>query len=186
MEDNEIISLYFDRDEKAIRETDKKYGKYCRKISLNILGKAQDAEECVNDAYFTVWGKIPPVRPTSFVGFLGRITRDISVSRLRYLRAEKRYSPGDVLLSELEECIPDAFDTETLSDGRELSLIINGWLSSLEKTDRVLFLRRYFYGDKVRQMAGIFGQTQNKISGRLYTLRKSLKEILEEEGYPIA
>ena len=106
MEDKQIIELYFQRNETAIAETANKYGAFCHKIAMNILSIREDAEECVNDTYHSVWNQIPPTNPNSFRSFLGRITRNLSISRFRTLRAQKRYAGMELMLSELEECIP--------------------------------------------------------------------------------
>ena len=81
MEDNQIIELYFRRDESALAETAKKYGTFCLRIAMNVVNVREDAEECVNDTYHTVWNQIPPTRPDSFRAFLGRIVRNCSISK---------------------------------------------------------------------------------------------------------
>ena len=123
MEEKAILGLYFAREEQAIRETDRKFGNLCRRIAWNILGCREDVEECVNDTWLAVWNRIPPERPDCLGAYLGRIVRNLAVSRYRENHAQKRYGPMEVLLSELEECIPDrnthakegaAFDCRTL------------------------------------------------------------------------
>ena len=108
MEDERIIELYFNRNEYAIIETDNKYGKYLGYISANILRSKQSAEECVNDTYQKAWDTIPPKRPERLSAYLGKITRNLSISRLSYENAQKRNRKYDVLLSELEDCLPNA------------------------------------------------------------------------------
>ena len=90
MEDQEIIRLYWDRDEAAIGATDEKYGAYCTAIALNILHRREDAEECVSDTYLRAWNAMPPQRPGRLSVFLGKITRNLSFSRYRVLYARKR------------------------------------------------------------------------------------------------
>ena len=91
MEDRKIIELYFKRNERAIEETQHKYGAYCFQIARNILSAQEDAEECVNDVWHITWNKIPPTIPISFKAFLGKLVRDISLSRYRANHAKKRY-----------------------------------------------------------------------------------------------
>lgn len=55
MEDEKIIALYWQRDQSAIDETDKKYGVQLRGLSYGILSDREDAEECVSDTYMAVW-----------------------------------------------------------------------------------------------------------------------------------
>ena len=184
MTDDEIIGLYHSRSENAISETDKKHGGFCRRLALNILSSREDAEECVSDTYLAAWNKMPPDRPLSLKAFLGRITRNISISRFRKNRAAKRYAGIEVMLGELEECIPDsAADTEI--ERSLLSEAISGWLDGLSEDDRAMFVRRYWYGDEVKELAEDFGETPNQTAKRMQRLRRSLKEILEKEGFEV-
>ena len=182
MEDTAIIDLYFARDESAIGESEKKYGAYCRRIAGNILSVREDAEECVSDTWLTAWGRIPPVIPVSLRTFLGRITRDLSISRYRANHAQKRYSGLDVLLSELDECIPDRRSPEREVESRVLTETISRWLDSLPGDDRALFLRRYWYGDGLQTLAAETGCTAPQMAQRMLRLRKKLRRALEEEG----
>lgn len=183
MNDGAIIALYWSRDEGAITETQKKYGAYCRTIAMNILGSAEDAEECVSDALHSAWNAIPPQRPGSLSAFLGRLVRNLSISRWRHDRARKRYNGLDAMLSELEECLPSPGGVEDAVEGRELTGRIESWLDSLSRADRVIFMRRYWYGDEVQALARAYGVGPNQMSKRLLRLRESLKRELEREGY---
>ena len=107
MDDLMIIELYFERDEKAIKETDKKYGRLCFTVAINILGNDEDSEECVNDTYLSVWNKIPPTRPNNFMAFICKITRNLSLKRLDYNKAMKRTPESFVSFTELEDVLPD-------------------------------------------------------------------------------
>lgn len=182
MEDAKIIELYFQRSERAIAETDKKYGAYCRTIARNILSAREDVEECVNDTWFAAWNRMPPDLPQVLSAFLGRITRNLSVSRFRAMRAEKRYNGMEIMLSELEDCVPDRSDVEQMVDQRRLSWLIGRWLDSLEAEDRTLFVRRYWHGDEVRHLAVRWGCTPNQMAQRMLRLRRDLNFFLEREG----
>ncbi len=182
MEDKEIISLYFERNEQAIEQTDIKYGLLCRKIAMNILCKIEDAQECVNDTYLAAWNSIPPQNPTSLKTFLGRITRNISISKFRANHAKKRYSTMETMLSELDDCVPDTFDVEKQVEEAMLSQYISEWLDSLTDLDRTLFVRRYWYGDSNKTLARKCGFTQNKMASYMFKLRVALKSFLEKEG----
>lgn len=182
MEDNKIIELYWQRKESAITETAKKYGSFCHRIALNILTLQEDAEECVNDSYYSVWNRIPPTRPNSFKTFLGRIVRNLSISRYRKNHAQKRYSGIELLLSELEDCIPAATQVEEVIEGQQLSALISDWLESLSAEERTLFIRRYWFGEELQQLAKEFRITPNALAGRMLKLRKALRRQLEEEG----
>ena len=182
MDDLAIIQLYHQRDQAAIRESDRKYGGLCRSIARNILSIREDAEECVNDTWHAAWNRMPPARPQALGAFLGRITRNLSISRWRRDHAQKRFGGMEVLLSELEDCIPAAGSVEGELDRKLLSQAISGWLDTLEEGDRSLFVRRYWYGDRVQVLAGERGVGANALSQRLLRLRKGLKDFLEQEG----
>ena len=183
MEDHEIVELYWRRDEEAIRASQAKYGGYCLHIAGGILADRQDAEECVSDTLHSAWNAIPPQRPGSLPAFLGRIVRNLSISRRRRERARKRFSGLDVLLSELEECLPSPGGVEDTVEGRELTGRIEDWLDGLGREDRVIFMRRYWYGDEVQALARAHGVGPNQMSKRLLRLREGLKRELEREGY---
>ncbi len=182
MEDQKIIELYWQRKETAIVETARKYGSFCHRIALNILSVQEDAEECVNDSYHSVWNCIPPTRPDSFKAFLGRIVRNLSISRYRKNRAQKRYSGMELLLSELEDCIPAPEQVEHIIERQHLSTLISDWLESLTAEERTLFIRRYWFGDELQQLAKEFRITPNALAGRMLKLRKALRSKLEQEG----
>lgn len=182
MEDKQIIELYFQRNETAITETAAKYGPFCHKIAMNILSIREDAEECVNDTYHSVWNQIPPTNPDSFRAFLGRITRNLSISRFRHLRAQKRFAGMELMLSELEECIPASNSVEQTIEANALSSYINEWLMTLVEADAMLFIRRYWYGDSVQGLAEKTDTTAAKMAQTMLRLRKSLKAYLEQKG----
>ena len=182
MDDKQIIELYFERNEQAIKETETKYGAFCHRIAMNILGIHEDAEECVNDTYYSVWKQIPPTVPEVFKVYLGRITRNLSISRFRAMRAKKRYSSMEIMLSELNDCVPSSSNVEQTIEVMQLSDYISEWLDSLPEEDCVLFVRRYWFGDEVQELAKKCGITAAKMAQRMLRLRKSLKAALEQKG----
>ena len=178
MEDNEIVELYFERSERAIDATEEKYGAYCRAIARNLLGSDADAEECVNDTWLSAWNSIPPNRPVLLRTYLGKLVRRLSVSRIRYRMAEKR-GGGEIplILDELSEVLPAEDET---SD--ELSKeALNRFLSGLRKTERSVFLCRYWYGDAVKDIAARFGFSESKVKSMLYRTREHLRAYLDAE-----
>lgn len=182
MDDKDIVTLYHQRDERAIRESERKYGSYCRSIARNLLDAREDAEECVSDTWYAAWTRMPPELPQCLRAFLGRITRNLSISRFRANRAHKRYDGMEVLLSELDDCVPDARGVEETADRNRLSGLISGWLDALPEDDRALFVRRYWYGDAVKDLAQRQGCTANQMAQRMLRLRRELKAFLESEG----
>ena len=181
MLDAEIVNLYWDRNELAIEMSDKHYGHFCRKIAMNILSSHEDSEECVNDTWYQTWETVPPQRPNSLAAYFGRITRNLSISRFRANRAKKRYDGITLLLSELEDCVPSHTTVEQDIEEKHLAEIISEWMAVLPADDRVLFMRRYWFGDEVKALAKECGVTQNQMAQRMLRLRKSLKAKLEQE-----
>ena len=182
MEDQAIIELYWNRDEAAIRETDAVYGNKLQSLSEHILDSREDARECVNDTYHTTWNQIPPTRPDSFKAFLGRIVRNFAISKYRALHAKKRFNGLEVMLSEIGDCIPATESVEQEMEAKELTEYINSWLADLKQKDRVLFVRRYWYGDEVKDLARKCGVSGTQMTQRMLRLRRKLKEYLTEKG----
>lgn len=182
MEDREIIALYFGRDQQAIARTAEKYGSFCQRMAENILARREDAEECVNDTYHAAWRTIPPQRPQSLRAFLGRIVRNLAISRWRRDRAKKRYEGVELLLSELEDCVPSPRQVEQELESRAVTAVIENWLEELPPGDRRIFLRRYWYGEPLQKLAGEQGCAPNALAQRMARLRKSLRLALEAEG----
>ena len=185
MEDVRIIDLYWQRDERAIQETDNKYGSFCHKLAMNILHSFQDSEECVSDTYGRCWDTMPPQRPGSLRAYLGTIIRNLSISRYRAAHAQKRFSGAEVLLSELGDCVPAPESVQRTVEAGELSELISRWLTGLNPEDRALFLRRYWSGEAVKELAGELGVRPNALTKRLLRLREDLRRSLEEEGVTV-
>lgn len=183
MEDREIVRLYFQRDESAIGETRAKYGGFVSGLAGRLLDDSRDREECASDTYLAVWNAIPPERPASLKAFLGRIVRNLAISRFRKNRAEKRFSSLEEQLSELAEAIPSETDVEREIEGRELGRIISDWLDTLSERNRDLFIRRCFYGDSVEELAREAGERPNTVSQRLRRLRLDLRDVLAKEEF---
>ena len=184
--DDAIVELYWQRDEEAIKETDKKYGKYLLVIADNIVHNRLDSEECLNDTYLGTWNRIPPTRPVSLQSFLTRIMRNISVGRFRQNTAEKRI-PSELVtsLSELEECIAgdDSIDRERAA--RELAELINQALHAMKDREQYIFVCRYYYADRISAIASSLGVSEPTINRTLARLRRDLKDRLDKAGYTI-
>ena len=182
MDDQIIIKLLWQRAESAIDALAKKFGSRLMSIAMNILGVRQDAEESVNDTYLALWNTIPPRKPDPLAGFVYATGRNISLDRLKYNTAEKRDGRYDVSIDELANCIPAPALEETV-EARELGLAINRFLGTVNADSRALFLRRYWFGDSVREIARDLGMKENAASVRLGRLRMQLREHLIKEGY---
>ncbi|MCI8465355.1 MAG: sigma-70 family RNA polymerase sigma factor [Lachnospiraceae bacterium] len=183
MEDEKILELLFARSEEAIKALAEKYGTRCRKLAGSILGNDRDAEECVNDAYLGIWNTVPPKRPNSLSAYLLGIVRNCSTTRYHTNTAKKRNSFYDAALDELEECIPSGNGVEDVILAGELARLLNSFLETLKKEDRILFVCRYWYSDSVLELAKQFGMSSNRISVRLFRIRDRLRRFLQKEGY---
>lgn len=184
MDDKRIVRFYFDRNERALDETAKKYGKYCFSIAHNILSNREDAEESVNDTYLDAWNSIPPHRPNSLALFLGKITRRISIDRYRRRNAQKR-GGGELalVLDELYQCIADEVDIEKEFEKRHLTQVINEFVKNLPSNEQKVFLCRYWYMDSIKSISKRFGYSESKVKSMLFRIREKLKEALRKEGY---
>lgn len=183
MDDNEILDLYFDRSEQAIQETDRKYGSYCYKIAIHILSNSSDAEESVNDTYYSAWRLIPPRRPQRFSAFLGKLTRNLSIDRWRRNTAGKRGGgETQLLLDELAECVTGCESPETELMRKELSAALNRFLRGLPERDRTAFLFRYYYAFSKDEIAQKTGLSANQVKYILQRTRKKLADMLQKEG----
>lgn len=180
MEDKDIIALLWRRSEDAITALTEKFGLRLQRLAENILLNERDAQECVNDTYLAVWNTIPPQRPNPLSPYILRLCKNIAVSRLRSSTAQKR-SAYEVALDELG----DAIGTDTLEQAisaRELGRAIDAFLDTLGPEDRVIFLRRHWYGDSVQQIARNLKRSESNVSVRLHRIRNKLKTYLAKEG----
>lgn len=184
MEDKSIIDLYLDRSETAISETATKYGKYCFRIAFNILTDKEDSEESVNDTWLAAWNNIPPRVPAILSTFLGKLTRNISLNRWKSRRAYKR-GGGEVIfaLEELEECISTGESAEEAFEKKELLRSINRFLGDLPETERIIFVRRYWYLDSISSIAEHFCFSESKVTSMLHRIRSKLRKHLRKEGF---
>ena len=185
MEDGKIVELYWERNETAIAETEKKYGKYCHSIAYNVIRSDEDAEECVNDTYVRAWNSMPPQRPERLSCFLGKITRNLTLDRYFFDHAKKRTRSTDLILDEIEECIPDPDTATPLAEEITLKDAINGFLASLPKKNRMVFLRRYWYLSPIKEIAADYDMTEANVKVVLHRTRQAFKTYLEKEGIEI-
>lgn len=178
MDDNRIVDLYFDRDERAISESDKKYGRMLTKLSFSLLNSHSDAEECVNDTYLDAWNVIPPARPTYLGAFLSKIVRRISIDCYRKIHREKRGGIED-LCEELSDAIPSNVTPFDEYENGRLKDALDEFLSLQDKEKRVAFVLRYFYARPIGEIALRIGASESKVKTMLFRMRESLKEFLD-------
>lgn len=186
MEDETIIDLFLARDESAIRETKEKFGWKLRILALGLLKDVQTAEECENDVYLRAWNSIPPHAPYGyFYQFLTKLTRETALSRLRGRNARKRHAPLRELTEELREVTASDGGVDELMDDMTLKLLLDEFLGELPDEMRNVFIRRYWYFDRVDRIAEGYGMSVSKVKSILLRCRNRLKEFLEGNGYTV-
>ena len=183
MEDSRIIDLYWARQERALRETERKYGGYCWSVAHNILRSREDSEECVNDTWLRAWNAMPPQRPAILSSFLGTITRNLALDRYKAQHRGKRGGGRlTVALEELEDCLPGGLDVEELVAEAELARAIDRFLRGLPEKEACIFLRRYWYVDSTLEIARRYHMAEGTVKSMLHRTRKRLREYLQQEG----
>lgn len=185
MDDKKIIELFLQRSEKAISEISVKYGSVSMKTAYNILENQEDAEECVNDAYLGIWNCVPPQNPDPLLAFLLKIVRNISINRYKYNLRKKRNSQYDVCVHELDYCLSSEESNDDEIDAEELTKLIEEFLDGISKTNRMIFIRRYWYVDSYETIARLTGLKENTVRTRLSRTRSDLKKYLKKQGVQI-
>lgn len=181
--EEEILALFDARSEQALAATAERYGRGLEQLAYQILQNTADAEESVNDTYLAAWNTIPPEHPHPLRAYLYRIARNLAVARYHHRTAQKRNSSYDVALDELEGCLAAPAEVEDVLTAQELTEALNHFLAGLTKERRILFVRRYWYGDSVEDLARRFGCQPNTVSARLLRLREKLQKELAKEGF---
>lgn len=186
MEDQRIIALYLERNEKAVEETGRKYGAYCHSLAYGILNSDPDAEEVVNDTWLRAWNSIPPQKPVVLKAFLAKITRNLALNRNRNQAAQKRGGGEvDLALEELKECVPSREGVQDALEGRELARVIQEFLMTQNRRDRSIFVRRYFSAEPMERIARRYSLTEVNVRKILSRIRAKLREYLTKEGYTV-
>lgn len=185
MRDEQIIELYFGRDERALVETSDKYGNYCRSISRSILNDEESAKECFNDTLYHSWNAIPPKRPNCLKTFVGKIIRNLSLNRLEKALAKKRGGgEAEVAIDELGGCLEDKTiqNAEQLEESLVIREVMDQFMAGLKPQNRRIFVRRYWYCSSVREIAAAMGLSESNVEKSLYRVRGQLRKALEKAG----
>ena len=186
MEDCEIIELFFDRSEAALREVSRKYGLYCKTIARNILNNSEEADECVNETYIRAWESIPPKRPPVLRAFLGRITKNLALNRVRSLKAENRGGgETDLSFDELDDFVSGEYSVEIEAERKEIVAALNRFLDKLPSRQRQLFVGIYWGCFNIAQLAEQHGMSPSGVSENIAKTRKQLKKYLSKRGFDI-
>lgn len=181
MDDSKIVELYLSRNEQAIQETDRAYGRKLYVLANKVLSNREDSEETVNDTYLQTWETIPPQKPTYFYGFLASICRHLSLNKLDWKLAAKRNANVVELTQEMEQCIPDARQADVM-EGKEIRRAMERFLETLSQESQLIFLRRYLYMDTVSEIAQRYNIKESKVYTQLHRTRSKLRKYLEKEG----
>ena len=184
MEDEQIIELYFRRDQDAIVQTELAHGAKLNALANRILMNHEDAQECVSDTYMKAWETIPPTRPSYFYAYLAKICRFLCFGRLDWKNAAKRKAELVELTTEMELCIPD-LSRERQLEAQELGRLLNEFLGTLNEESRNIFMRRYWFADSVAEIAQRYRIGESKVKTRLFRARNQLRSFLEKEGYAL-
>ncbi len=183
MNDDVLVREILNRNEAGLASAKTQYGAYCLYIANNVLHSEQDAEECLNDALLAAWNSIPPQQPENLKTYLGKLIREIAVDRWRRNTAQKRIAPTALVpLEELEEMMGEA-SVEARVEEAELSRLISVFLNTIPETERLLFIRRYWYYDSIQQLCARFGFGKSKVTVTLMRTRNKLAKYLKKEGY---
>ena len=185
MDDEQIISLFMARSEQAIEECSNKYGRHLSKLAINVLNNKEDAAECVNDTLLKAWEIIPPNTPNSLFAFLSAIARNTSFDLYRKKHRKKRNSNMELLLSELDETIPHIRGVESELESKEIAEELNRFLALQSLENRVLFVKRYWYGESIKDLAHDWNMSESKVTSILFRMRNKLRDYLEEKGVVI-
>ena len=186
MSDEQIVELYWQRDERAIRETDRKYQHFLLTVAHNILRDAQDCEECLNDTSLGAWNAIPPARPKVLQAFLATIMRRTAIDRYKAGKRQKRIdSELTVALSEVEEFLANGSDPAAELDARELGRVISEFIRALPKRRMYIFMSRYYTARPIGEIARLLGCSESTVNKEIAAIKHDLKEKLEKEGYSL-
>ena len=186
LSDNEIVDLYWSRDEQAIEETHIKYGRYLYSIAYNIVNDNLDSEECLNDTYLGAWNSMPPQRPNVLKAFLTVIIRRISINRYHQKSAMKKIpSELTVSLDELDGIITDEADAYKAIDMEKLAGLINNFVKSLSSRRRFIFISRYYFAEPIDKIAKEIGKSKSTVNKELFSIRSELQTLLEREGFTV-
>lgn len=185
MDEQKIIEALWLRNENALAEVSARYHRLYKNVLRRVLADEQDVEECSNDVLMALWNSIPPHRPQYLTAYICKIARRIGIDKLRYNTRLRRNPEYTVMLSELEDCLPDPHNFLGDSCNEELRAVLSAFVRELEPQTQILFIRRYIYLETIPELAARFELRENYISVRLHRTRKKLRLILAKEGIAV-
>lgn len=185
MEDEKIIALFFQRSETALEQVKEKYGGLCAAVAGRILTDVRDIEECVTDTWLRLWRSIPPARPASLKAYTVRIARNLALDRYAYNTADRRNSALTEAFEELESALGQDADRAEMLEGEAFRQLLNDFLRELNRKARIYFVRRYWYGESVKEIAESCGCSEEAVKSSLFRSRAKLRDTLAKEGVSI-
>ena len=182
MNDERIIEMLFERDEKALAETQAKYGAFCRTIASNILSLREDREECLNDLLLALWNAIPPERPQCLKAYIAKIVRNLAMKKTRSENVWRRTSSFADIGEDFLESIPDSYDLCEQFESARAGEVVNEFLETLPEHERDVFVLHHYFGEKVANIAADMGFGEGKVKTILFRTRRKLADKLQKEG----
>ena len=181
MENREMLAMFNARDERAVSEIQKVYGKRCYQTAQAITGSSEDAEECVNDALLALWNSIPPAQPEVLSAYFLRVVRNLALKKRRDSKAGKR-NAGETFPSDVLDDLISEPETDAAMDAEELKDVMNEFLASLKRRDRIIFMRRFWFSEDIPSISAEFGLTEVNVRVCLHRSREKLKKELMKRG----
>lgn len=183
MTEKDIIAQFLSRDEKAVENTKKYYGGIVRRCIAKVLAEKNDIEECENDTYLRVWNLIPPDKPENFAAYIRKVARYMALSLLK-----KKDKGNNISIEESYEELGESIISKTAGpeeqlEAAELARAISAFLAGKSKEKRVMFVKRYWYYESVKNIASEMEISETNVTTVLARLRNELKEELIRQGY---
>ena len=184
LSDEQIIALYNERDERAIKETDAKYRAKLLAVARSVLHDVRDCEECLNDTYVRVWNSIPPACPDSLRAFLISITRRNAFNYYKAAKRKKRI-PSDMVssLSDLDGMLADSDAFYTEQEANRLGELLSGFVDTLSDRRAFVFMSRYYLCRPIAEIARKLCCSESTVHKEIAVIKQMLQQLLESEGY---
>ncbi len=182
LSDEELVALYHARDERAVGETDRKYGKYLYSLGYGILKDKRDIEECKSDTYLAAWNKIPPESPDPLLTYLAKLMRRISISRYRKNNAQKRRSTELTLAEEELESVTRGFMPTDGADSERIGELMGSFVRGLEERRRFIFVGRFYMSRSVSDLSRALKVSEATVYRDIEKIKTELRAYLEENG----
>lgn len=181
MTDRQLVELLREKPEEGLRIIMKLYGGAIHTICANILygASAEDVEEAVSDVLVSIWKSRDCFRETegnSFKSYCYGIARNTALTKRRQLFAKQEPIPLEEDLLEASENVSEELER------REEEQMLHQVVEELEEPERSVFILRYFYFFRVKEIAGRLRIPEKKVENCLYRGKQKLKNALLKRG----